>query len=302
MHRAALALAVAGLLAEQLREHQVRRRSFRQAVSVAAVGAGDVIVRPQRLADAHRDRLLTYIQVGQSGHQSSGVEIVHSLLEETNGDHLTVHMDKFLDIETCRRLACRNSHGALVSLPDATIATLGGPLLVRGNGINSLLFCAAAGIGATIRVVRNLDAESREVRLQPRTATVQTALMKVEPLDGGRLRFSYDFVYPRGGVQHVEWDGRFDGHDYIVQRADEYATYAYRQTGERTYEITAKLDSRVTAVAAVTMSQDGRSRRRLEAAAPEVSSRTRPCMKRRMGLVSRLCRVQDSTWNRPAPS
>jgi hypothetical protein len=85
------------------------------------------------------------------------------------------------------------------------------------------------------------------------------ATMKVKPLEGGRVRFSYDFVYPRGGLQHVEWDGRFDGNDYIVQGADEYVTYAYRQTGARTYEITAKLDSRVTAVATVTMSADGRT-------------------------------------------
>lgn len=83
--------------------------------------------------------------------------------------------------------------------------------------------------------------------------------MKVEPLGGDRMRFSYDFVYPRGGLQHVEWDGRFDGNDYIVQGADEYVTYAYRQTGARTYEITAKLDSRVTAVATVTISDDGRT-------------------------------------------
>jgi hypothetical protein len=85
------------------------------------------------------------------------------------------------------------------------------------------------------------------------------ATMKVEPLEGGRVRFSYDFVYPRGGLQHVEWDGRFDGNDYIVQGADEYVTYAYRQTGPRTYQITAKLDSRVTAIATVTMSADGRT-------------------------------------------
>ena len=83
--------------------------------------------------------------------------------------------------------------------------------------------------------------------------------MKVEPLEGGRVRFSYDFVYPRGGLQHVEWDGRFDGNDYIVQGADEYVTYAYRQTGALTYEITAKLDSRVSAVATVAMSADGRT-------------------------------------------
>lgn len=83
--------------------------------------------------------------------------------------------------------------------------------------------------------------------------------MKVGPLAGGRVRFSYDFVFPRGGLQHVEWDGRFDGNDYIVQGADEYVTYAYHQTGARTYEITAKVDSRVTAVATVTMSADSRT-------------------------------------------
>ena len=83
--------------------------------------------------------------------------------------------------------------------------------------------------------------------------------MKVEPLDGGRVRFSYDFVYPRGGLQHVEWDGKFDGNDYMVQGADEYVTYAYRQTGTLTYQITAKLDSRVTAVATATISADGRT-------------------------------------------
>jgi len=83
--------------------------------------------------------------------------------------------------------------------------------------------------------------------------------MRVEPLDAGRVRFSYDFVYPRGGVQHLEWDGRFDGKDYIVQGADEYITYAYRETGNRAYEIVAKLDSRVTAVAEVTIAPDGRT-------------------------------------------
>jgi hypothetical protein len=82
--------------------------------------------------------------------------------------------------------------------------------------------------------------------------------MKVKPLGGGRVRFTYDF-YPRGGVQHVEWDGRFDGNDYPVQGADEYVTYAYRQTGALTYEITAKLDTRITAVASVTISPDGRT-------------------------------------------
>jgi hypothetical protein len=93
----------------------------------------------------------------------------------------------------------------------------------------------------------------------PGPAPYARATMKVAPLDAGRVRFSYDFVYPRGGIQHLEWDGRFDGRDYMVQGADEYVTYAYRQTGDRTYDIVAKLDARMTAVAKVTIAADGRT-------------------------------------------
>jgi hypothetical protein len=93
----------------------------------------------------------------------------------------------------------------------------------------------------------------------PGPAPYRRATMSVQPLDAGRVRFAYDFVYQRGGMQHIEWDGRFDGRDYLVQGTDEYTTYAYRQTGDRTYEIVAKLDSRVTAVAGVTIAADGRT-------------------------------------------
>ena len=72
-----------------------------------------------------------------------------------------------------------------------------------------------------------------------RPAPYRRATMRVEPRDG-MVRFAYDFVLPRGGVQHLEWIGRFDAKDYILQGADEYITYAYRQTAERTYEIVAK--------------------------------------------------------------
>ena len=92
----------------------------------------------------------------------------------------------------------------------------------------------------------------------PGPAPYKRATMKVERLGDG-VRFSYDFVYPRGGVQHLEWDGRFDGADYVVQGADEYMTYAYRQTAERVYEILAKVDGKVAAAATVTISPDGRT-------------------------------------------
>jgi hypothetical protein len=94
---------------------------------------------------------------------------------------------------------------------------------------------------------------------EPGPAPYRRATMRVEPRADGLVRFAYDFVFPRGGVQHLEWIGRFDGMDYMVHGADEYITYAYRQTADRTYEIVAKLDTRVTAVATATLSPDGRT-------------------------------------------
>jgi hypothetical protein len=92
----------------------------------------------------------------------------------------------------------------------------------------------------------------------PGPAPYKRATMNVERL-GDKVRFSYDFVHLRGGVQHLEWTGRFDGKDYMVQGIDEYMTYAYKQLDARTYEIVAKADGRVAAVATVTISPDGRT-------------------------------------------
>lgn len=92
----------------------------------------------------------------------------------------------------------------------------------------------------------------------PRPAPYKRATMKVERADD-KVRFSYDFVHLRGGVQHLEWTGRFDGKDYMVQGIDEYMTYAYKQLDARTYEIVAKADGQIAAVATVTISPDGRT-------------------------------------------
>jgi len=92
----------------------------------------------------------------------------------------------------------------------------------------------------------------------PGPAPYKRATMRVERVDD-KVRFSYDFVHLRGGVQHLEWTGRFDGNDYMVQGLDEYMTYAYKRTAERTYEIVAKADGQVTAVATVMLSPDGRT-------------------------------------------
>jgi hypothetical protein len=92
----------------------------------------------------------------------------------------------------------------------------------------------------------------------PAPPPYKRATMKVEPWEG-KVRFVYEFVYMRGGVQHLEWTGLFDGKDYIVQGADDYMTYAYTQITDRTYEIVAKVDGHVAAIATVTISPDGRT-------------------------------------------
>jgi hypothetical protein len=108
----------------------------------------------------------------------------------------------------------------------------------------------------------------------PGPAPYKRASMKVERADDS-VRFSYDFVHLRGGVQHLEWTGRFDGKDYMVQGIDEYMTYAYKQLDARTYEIVAKADGQVAAVATVTISPDGRTlTRRKNARGQDITNTT----------------------------
>ena len=66
VHRAALALAVAGVSAEELRHHEVEVAALGDDVAVAAVGAGDVVIIPQALAHRRGDRLLAQIQMGEA--------------------------------------------------------------------------------------------------------------------------------------------------------------------------------------------------------------------------------------------
>src|SRR5262249_8438763 len=77
---------------EELREHSVQCRPFRQTVAVAAMSACDVVVRTQRLADTDRHCLLADVQVSEPRHEGSSVQIIDVLLKEPNHDHASVHM------------------------------------------------------------------------------------------------------------------------------------------------------------------------------------------------------------------
>ena len=86
----------------------------------------------------------------------------------------------------------------------------------------------------------------------------QTVTLRIEPSDDG-LRVVYDMVRRRGGTQHMEWSGRFDGKDYPVQGVDYVLTNAYRTLSDRSYEIVVRVDGRTAAVATAVVSSDGRT-------------------------------------------
>src|ERR1700694_2499392 len=81
---------------------------------VSAVGAGDVVVRLQRLANAQRYRFLALVKVRQARHQSAEVKIVGALLEFPDAYHLPVHPQQPIDsdvgavfpVSGNRRLSC----------------------------------------------------------------------------------------------------------------------------------------------------------------------------------------------------
>ena len=79
--------------------------------------------------------------------------------------------------------------------------------------------------------------------------------MRIEPWEDG-LRVIYDMVGTRGGIAHVEWNGRFDGHDYPIQGVDYAGTNAYSRIDERTYSIVTKRDGELPVAVRVTVSSD----------------------------------------------
>ena len=89
----------------------------------------------------------------------------------------------------------------------------------------------------------------------PRYKRVAT---RIEPWEAG-LKVTYDMVGIRGGVTHLEWTGKFDGKDYILQGMDTVVTHAYRRIDDRSYEIVIKDDGVVQATARVVVSPDGKT-------------------------------------------
>jgi hypothetical protein len=93
---------------------------------------------------------------------------------------------------------------------------------------------------------------------EPGPAPYKRAMFRIQRHKDG-IRVVYDLVRPRGGVIHLEWDGRFDGREYPVQGLEQHVTYAYTRVDDRTYDIVARMDGRVAATSHTSLSADGRT-------------------------------------------
>jgi hypothetical protein len=85
------------------------------------------------------------------------------------------------------------------------------------------------------------------------------ATYTIEPWGTDGMKVVYDMVHPRGGVTHLEWQGRIDGKDYPLQGIDAFVTYAYSQVSPGVYETIVKMGGRVAAKSTVTLSPDGQT-------------------------------------------
>jgi hypothetical protein len=81
----------------------------------------------------------------------------------------------------------------------------------------------------------------------------------IEPWGSDGMKVVYDMVHPRGGVTHLEWQGRIDGTDYQLQGIDAHVTYAYNQVSAGVYETIVKMGGRLAAKSMVTISDDGKT-------------------------------------------
>src|SRR5271166_287037 len=59
-------------------------------MSVAAMGAGDVVVDAQGFANAHGHGFFAAVKMRQSRHECAGVELVDLLFKQADADHLAV--------------------------------------------------------------------------------------------------------------------------------------------------------------------------------------------------------------------
>jgi hypothetical protein len=85
------------------------------------------------------------------------------------------------------------------------------------------------------------------------------ATYTIEPWGDDGMKVIYEMVHPRGGVTHLEWQGRIDGKDYPLQGIDAFVTYAYTLVSPGIYETVVKMGGRAAAKSMIAVSADGKT-------------------------------------------
>ena len=96
VHGAATAPAVARGLAEELGEHALHVGALGDAMAVAAMGGGDLVILGQRHADAGGARLLPDGQVHGAVDEAAHVALLRAFLEAADEIHLAQHLLQLL--------------------------------------------------------------------------------------------------------------------------------------------------------------------------------------------------------------
>lgn len=92
----------------------------------------------------------------------------------------------------------------------------------------------------------------------PGPAPYKRAVSQIEPYEDG-MKITYDLIADRGQTTHVEWVGKFDGQDYVVEGVDYVLTNAYSQIDANTYQVVVKVDGQITSVSHIALSPDGKT-------------------------------------------
>src|SRR6185437_14457446 len=100
MHGAALAMAAAGRLPEELGHHLTGTGPTGQGIAVIAIMAENMVPRFQGVDRANRDRLLANIEMEEAANLSRRVHFRALLLEAANEEHLPVEIHQASRLES----------------------------------------------------------------------------------------------------------------------------------------------------------------------------------------------------------
>ena len=84
--------------------------------------------------------------------------------------------------------------------------------------------------------------------------------LKIEAWGDDGLKYSADGVGPDGKPTHAEFQAKFDGKDVPFKGNPDADTLAYKRINANTLEATTKLKGKVTIMAKVALSADGKTR------------------------------------------